>query len=190
MHKFSRFLYMTALLCIVFGVFLTVDAAPRRILLRNYGTTLIDPDYAVANGVQTQYTLTTGSVDTLVLTGASDSTYTCWWQNWGMGQSISFEIAWDGVAGTAAYVIEIQSANYYYAITDDQFVTKSWVELSGTGQANQKESNTITTNSSVYTATIPVPIWSGYGNYFRLLIYSTAGQSGNLYIIPTLHRIR
>jgi len=178
------------LMCLLLPVLVfAATYSPREITGAKYAMVYLDPDYKIADGDTTRYSLTS-VVDTAGVYGASDTLAYCYWVNQGMGQSITFQESWNGAAGSAAYVIEVQAVNLAGALVYGSFPIKSWIEISGTGQANQKEVNTVTTNTTVVSYSVPIQIWSGHGQFFRIMIYSTAAHTGNLMIRPILNRIR
>jgi len=133
-------------------------------------------DYRVAVGDTTYYS---GDKTDGLLTGASDSLYTRWYDFMG---DISIQVeAYGGT--TANYYIVIQTANLGNETSDSlNFADAAWLAWTGAGLDNAAMKTT-STMSDQQGCSIPMLVARLAANKFRVLVYSAATQSGNTTVV-------
>lgn len=161
---------LTVILMLVLAVGASAQYAPRSGRLQT--DMELEFDYRILTGDTTYY----DSADRDgVLTGASDSLYTRWYDFVGdIGVQIE---AYGGT--TANYYVALQTANLGSAVRDSlHFSDSMWIAWTGAGLANY----TISTSASMCDQTgrspvIVVPALSA--DKYRFMVRSAATQSGN-----------
>jgi len=140
-------------------------------------------DYRVSVGSIIQYDAGDGDA---VLTGASDTLYTRWYDFTGdIGVQIE---AYGGT--TANYYVAVQTANLGNAVIDSlNFTSSMWIAWTGAGLSNY----TIATSATMCTQkgrspVIVVPALAA--DKYRFFIYSAATQSGNTTIKLKINSVK
>lgn len=156
----------------IFPFLLMADVTPR--IGHSERNETLEWDFIIRAGDTTQ--ITSGSLDTLSLLGASDTLVTRYYAN--LGGSISMQI--DARGGTAKYKIIVETIEKgSEAVSDSNFVERMWIHWEGNGD----DSCYVTTqNDSIQlenrrSSSIFIPPLSIYA--FRIRAVSLSTQSGN-----------